>query len=149
MKEEVDIRLAGDHGAGVAELVSLLCGDDGDLVPRARHGILVGTDRSGQPVDLEPHAGGVLIAGSSGIGKSTVATALTERMVEKGLEFCVFDPEGDYSELENAISIGDAKTPPNVEEVEKLLRNLTANVVVNTQAMSLAERPPFFATLAA
>ena len=147
LKEEVDIRLAGDHGAGVAELVSLLCGDDGDLVPRARHGILVGTDRSGQPVHLEPHAGGVLIAGSSGIGKSTVATALTERMVEKGLEFCVFDPEGDYSELENAISIGDAKTPPNVEEVEKLLRNLTANVVVNTQAMSLAERPPFFATL--
>ena len=35
-------------------------------------------------VDLLPHHGNVLISGSSGIGKSTLAPALTERMAEKG-----------------------------------------------------------------
>jgi hydroxymethylpyrimidine pyrophosphatase-like HAD family hydrolase len=147
LKEEVDIRLAADHGAGVVELVGLVCRSDADLAPRARHGILIGNDRFDQPVYLEPHAGGVLIAGSSGIGKSTVATALTERMAEKELQFCVFDPEGDYEDLEHAVSIGDPRTPPNAAEAEKLLRTLTANVVVNTQSMSMAERPEFFASL--
>ena len=58
-------------------------------------------------------AASVLIAGKSGIGKSTLATALTERMAERQFEFCVFDPEGDYDELENAVSTGDAKSPPH------------------------------------
>jgi hypothetical protein len=98
-------------------------------------------------VFLEPNCGGVLIAGSSGIGKSTLATALTERMVEKGLEFCVFDPEGDYGELANAVSIGDADSPPVAEEAVKLLRTLGVNVVVNTQALALGERPGYFAAL--
>ena len=93
------------------------------------------------------YSGSVLIAGSSGIGKSTLATALTERMAERQFEFCVFDPEGDYEELEHAVSISDAATPPRIEETLKLLRQIRANVVVNTQALAVAERPPFFAKL--
>jgi len=68
-------------------------------------------------------------------------------MVEKEFEFCVFDPEGDYDELEHAVSIGDATTPPKIDEALKLLRQLRANVVINTQALAVAERPPFFAKL--
>jgi CO dehydrogenase nickel-insertion accessory protein CooC1 len=68
-----------------------------------------------------------LIAGSSGIGKSTLAAALTERMAEDHFEFCVFDPEGDYEELENAITVGDGKTPPNVDHGLRLLRQ-TASI---------------------
>jgi hypothetical protein len=52
----------------------------------------------------------VLIAGSSGIGKSTLATALTERFVEGKFQFCVFDPEGDYDGLEGAVRLGDGST---------------------------------------
>jgi hypothetical protein len=76
-----------------------------------------------------------------------LATALTERMVERKFEFCVFDPEGDYDELKRAVSIGDAATPPRIEETLKLLRQFSANVVVNTQALAVAERPPFFGKL--
>ena len=147
VKENVDIDLKADHGAGVAELISLLCSDEGTLVPSTRHAIVPGWTRDGEPLLLGLSAGGVLIAGQSGIGKSTIATALTEQMFEQGLEFCVFDPEGDYSELANAIVIGDAKTVPNLGEAERLLRSLSANVVLNTQAMSLSERPAFFASL--
>jgi HAD superfamily hydrolase (TIGR01484 family) len=116
VKAEADVVLDGARGAGVTELVQRICRDDAGIVPPQRHGLLVGHDARDEPVFLEPSCGGVLIAGSSGIGKSTLATALTERMVEKGLEFCVFDPEGDYDTLANAVSIGDTATPPVADE---------------------------------
>jgi HAD superfamily hydrolase (TIGR01484 family) len=147
VKAEADIRLAGDHGRGVIELVDAILREDARVIPRHRYALLVGLDREDRPVAVEPYHGSVLIAGSSGIGKSTLATALTERILEKSLEFCVFDPEGDYGELQHAVSIGDAKTAPNSETALKLLLELTANVVVNTQALGVQERPSFFAKL--
>lgn len=63
----------------------------------------------------------ILIAGSSGIGKATLATMLTEKMVDNGLQFCIFDSEGDYEKLENARGVGDIKSPPSLEQVCELL----------------------------
>jgi energy-coupling factor transporter ATP-binding protein EcfA2 len=147
VKEECDIVLENHHGAGVAELIELILRSDVRMLPAKRHGILVGEDTAGTDVYLEPHRGAVLIAGTSGIGKSTLATALTERMLEKSLEFCVFDPEGDYGELEGAVSVGDARNAPSLDESLALLRKLSANVVVNTQALRVEERPTFFAKI--
>jgi adenylylsulfate kinase-like enzyme len=48
------------------------------------------------------------IAGMSGGGKSTVAAGLLERVFERGIQFCLIDPEGDYAELKNTVSLGDA-----------------------------------------
>ena len=147
LKAQVDIVLNGDHGAGVAELALMIEEADSAIVPPQRHGVLVGCDANGNEVYLEPHLGGALITGSSGIGKSTLATALTERMADSKMQFCVFDPEGDYRSLEHSVTSGDATTPPLVDEVLDLLRKLHANVVVNTQALNLAERPGLFARL--
>jgi HAD superfamily hydrolase (TIGR01484 family) len=147
VKAECDIVLDDHHGGGVQQLVEMICSQDVRIVPPQRHGILVGRDRRNNDIILEPHRGTVLIAGSSGIGKSTLATALTERMAEKSLEFCVFDPEGDYSELDGAVCVGDAKSPPSPDESIALLRKLAANVVVNTQALRVPERPTFFAKI--
>lgn len=146
--EVVDIRLNGRAGDGTAELMRMVEREDDRVLPPKRNGLRLGTASvSGQDVYVTPGRGAVLIAGSSGIGKSTLATALTERMVEHGLEFCVLDPEGDYAELEHAVSKGDAKSPPVPDEVLDLLRKLGANVVVNTQALNLVERPEFFVKL--
>jgi hypothetical protein len=147
VKDEADIVLDKDHGAGVADLVAMIGRDDASIVPPERHGIEVGKDRDGRPVFIEPHLGSVLMAGTSGIGKSTLATALTERMHEKGFEFCVLDPEGDYAELENSLCVGSAKTAPDPDEALALLRKRTCNVVISTQALGSAERPTFFAKL--
>jgi HAD superfamily hydrolase (TIGR01484 family) len=147
VKEECDIRLDNHHGAGVVELLEMICQDDARIVTPRRHGLLVGKNRAGAEIFLASHRGSVLIAGSSGIGKSTLATALTERMCEKNLQFCVFDPEGDYSELEGAVSVGDARSPPSATESVELLTKLTANVVVSTQGLRIPERPAFFARL--
>lgn len=149
VKEGADIVLSRDHGEGVIDLIDLICEKDARLVSPERHGLAVGQDRKKREFYLLPECGSVLIAGSSGIGKSTLATALTERMLEKGLEFCVFDPEGDYTDLEHAVSIGNAKEPPVAEEALKLLQKTGTNIVVNTQALDIAERPAFFAGLLA
>ncbi|MGE5616614.1 MAG: HAD-IIB family hydrolase [Bacillota bacterium] len=144
VKSACDIVLDAGHGAGVAQLVEMIRRDDLGILPPRRHGLVLGQDAAGEDAIIEPGRGAVLIAGSSGIGKSTLATALTERMVEKSLQFCIFDPEGDYAELEGAVCVGDAKTVPGLEESLALARKLSANVVFNTQALRVAERPSFF-----
>ena len=146
IKESADVVLGADHGAGAIELIDRIIRDDARLLPPHRNGIRLGEDDVGVAW-LEPHRGTALIAGSSGSGKSTVATALTERMVERSFQFCIFDPEGDYDGLEHAVSVGDARTPPKQTEVLQLLKDLGTNVVVNMQGLGLADRPPFFAKL--
>ena len=147
VKATADIKLARERAAGVVDLLEMICRDDARIIPPERHGLLLGKLDSGKNVFLEPCRGSVMIAGSSGIGKSTLATALSERMVEKGFEFCIFDPEGDYDDLENAIAIGDSKIPAKVDEALRLLRKADVNVAVNTQALEPPERPAFFARL--
>jgi hypothetical protein len=88
VKATADLQLAKDHGAGVVELVHRICSKDSGIVEASRHGISLGIDRNGNEVLLKPFDGNVLISGSSGVGKSTLATALTERMAEKRFEFC-------------------------------------------------------------
>jgi HAD superfamily hydrolase (TIGR01484 family) len=147
LKHTVDIVLEGCWGHGVVELIEQTIAKDAGIIPAGRHGIRVGIDRSGGEVQIVPYVGSMLISGSSGIGKSKLATALTERMVEKQFQFCVFDPEGDYDELDHAISVGNVKTPPHEEQALKLLRKSATNAVVNTQALEIGVRPAFFAKL--
>jgi Helicase HerA, central domain len=89
---------------------------------------------------IQPHSGGALIAGLSGGGKSTLATALIERILALGFQVCVFDPEGDYAELRSAIVEGDAKAPPHLSQVIKVLERPHDSVVVNMVAVSVADR---------
>src|SRR5207302_2033636 len=70
---------------------------------------------------LSADGGAVLIAGSSGFGKSTLATALLEKLAAQGFQLCIVDPEGDYDELEPAIIVGDAKHEPVALEAMNIL----------------------------
>jgi hypothetical protein len=47
----------------------------------------------------------------------------------------------------NAVSVGDNKAPPNVNEGLNLLRKAEGNVVINAQSLAIADRPTFFAKL--
>lgn len=147
VKEGADLVTEGARGAGVVELMARIAEQDADIIGPDRHGIELGTFDDETVAFLQPHRGGVLIAGSSGIGKSTIATALTERMVERKFQFCVFDPEGDYLELADAVRLGDAKTVPAMEEAVDLLRQLDTNVVVCTLGIDPGGRPAYFADL--
>ena len=147
VKQACDLVTRGARGEGVVELIDRLVEQDAGMLLPHKHGVALGEDRQGREVYLEPHRGGILIAGTSGVGKSTIARALTERMTDKGFQFCVLDPEGDYQSLEGAVTVGDVKTAPSLEEVLELLRTLAANVVVNTLSVDVEQRPVFFSKL--
>ena len=143
VKAIADFHVA-DHGKGVQELARYLIDSDlqieGKSVPKARP--ILGTDTNGKEIAIDPLAN-VMIMGSSGGGKTTTVTAILEQFSKKGLQYCIIDPEGDYSEIADVVTIGDIKTPPSVEEAIKLLDNPAVNGVVNLLAVDLIERPAF------
>ncbi|HYD44650.1 MAG TPA: HAD-IIB family hydrolase [Phenylobacterium sp.] len=147
VKETADLVTQADHGAGVAEAIDALIADESAPTAKAaaRRAIALGGDPD---ASLRPDQGGVLIAGSSGIGKSTLATALIEKLAAQGFQVAVLDPEGDYAELADAVVLGDGRHPPVAEEALNLLaRPDDTPVAVNMLALPVRERPAFFAGL--
>lgn len=149
LKERADWVTQDSRGAGVVELIDQLV--DSDLEAFApsltRHHILLGTKEDNTEVHLQPYGASMLIAGTSGGGKSTLATGVLERLAEQGYQFCIVDPEGDYESFDGAVVLGDTDQPPNVTEVLDLLSKPDQNVVINLLGVKLEERSSFFAGL--
>ena len=149
LAERADWVTEGRCGAGTTELIDRLIKNDlADLAPRLkRHHILLGHDVDGSAVTLRPYGINILISGTTGSGKSTLATALVERLAERHYQICVVDPEGDYENFLNAVVIGSPKQPPDFEKVQRVLADPRENVVVNLNAVPLADRPAGFMSL--
>jgi HAD superfamily hydrolase (TIGR01484 family) len=149
LKDEADLVTNGARGAGVAELIETLLKNDVDAFhsSEAHSTVEVGVDAHDRPIVIRPHGFSALICGSSGGGKSTVATALLERIVERNFQVCVFDPEGDYSAFRSAVMFGDAKASPQLTEVLKLLERPEDSVVINMLAVPVEDRPALFSDL--
>lgn len=145
LKETADYVTREGHGAGVTEVVDLLLADETALAP-ARRLLTVGSSGDA-PVTLTPHGELVLAAGPSGSGKSTFAMALLERLAEAAYQFCVVDPEGDYTGIEGAVVLGDADRPPTVDEVASALSKPAASAVVGLLGLRLDDRPEFLDAL--
>jgi hypothetical protein len=142
LKEQADVVTQSDCGAGVGELIEQLVSTDlGSVEPRlTRHHILLGSRVDGQEEFLSPYGVNLLLAGSSGGGKSTLAIGLLERLTERHYQYCVIDPEGDYETLEEAIALGNVQRAPTVEEVLQLLESAKNNAVINLVGLPLSER---------
>ncbi|MGE3541245.1 MAG: HAD-IIB family hydrolase [Candidatus Tectimicrobiota bacterium] len=149
VQEKTDWVTAGDHGAGVEELIERIISTDlQDMEERlARYHIILGHDAAGHVLSLNPYGTNVLLAGSSQGGKTTLATGLIERIIDQHYQVCVIDPEGDYAELDNFIVLGDGNRPPSIGESIELLADPEQNVVLNLLGIRLEHRPAFFAEL--
>jgi HAD superfamily hydrolase (TIGR01484 family) len=148
LKDVADLVTAGDHGTGVAELIDEMIATDlrGWDDRLGRHHIAIGTCGD-KAVKIQPYGPGVLIAGPSASGKSTVATGFMEALGEQQYQVCVIDPEGDYESFEGCVALGGPNRPPAVDEILRVLENPEANVVVSMTGMAIAHRPPFFLEL--
>ena len=146
VKSEADMVTRGARGDGVRELIEqLLASDLAEVVQTsARHRVPLSDAAEGDGFFLRPNGGNLLVAGISGGGKSTMVTGVLERLAESGFQFCVIDPEGDYSELEGAVVLGDARQQPRIPELLEILRRPDSNAVVNMLDVDLADRPTFF-----
>lgn len=151
LKEAADWVTGSDHGDGVTELINRLLQNDLDGLDSRliRHYLDFGNRFDGTLFTIQPYRAGIIVAGASGGGKSTLSTFFLESLVSKQYQFCLVDPEGDYTELQGSVSVGDAEHLPVLEEVIKLLTNPRQNVVVNTLAIPLQDRPGFFNSLMA
>jgi hydroxymethylpyrimidine pyrophosphatase-like HAD family hydrolase len=138
-----------ENGDGVIELIDELIADDlrrmeGQL---PQHLILMGTRVDGTAVQVAPYGRNILVAGSSGSGKSTFTVALVERMIEKDYQVCIVDPEGDYGTLNDVVALGNQWRAPSVNEVLSILEDPKINLSVNLLGIPLEDRPGFFAQL--
>jgi hypothetical protein len=88
-----------------------------------------------------------MIAGTSGAGKSTLATGLLEQLMHRDYQFCIIDPEGDYSQMEGVTILGDAQRAPSITEIVEVLANPQQSAVANLLGVKLADRPGFFVGL--
>jgi HAD superfamily hydrolase (TIGR01484 family) len=150
LKQAADIVTTADHGAGVAELIDHILRDDlASFESRLkRQHVLLGTAQNGDEVRISPYGRNVLLVGTSGGGKSTLATGILERLAEAEYSFCVIDPEGDYEAFADAVSLGGATRPPTLDEICQLLAKPDSNGIVNLVGLPIADRPAFFASLA-
>jgi len=149
VKEHADLVTTGERGAGVIELIDrILVSDLSDLAPvPERHLLTVGTTATGDQVRVPIYGNTVMICGASGSGKSTLATALLEQLASREYQFCLIDPEGDFSTLDSAIVLGDAQHAPSAAEMLDVLSHPKRNLVACLLGLPVDDRPQYFQEL--
>lgn len=149
LKERSDFTTKADHGAGVIELINLVLSNDmrnlEENLLRAR--LTIGKEESGEEIYCGAFGTNILVAGSSGGGKSTFATGFLERLVQQGYQFCIIDPEGDYEAFQDIVSLGSSSREPEAEEVVRLLEHPGKNASVNLISVPFEERPRIFLSI--
>jgi hydroxymethylpyrimidine pyrophosphatase-like HAD family hydrolase len=151
VKQRADYVTSQPRGAGVEELIAKLLENDlADVQLKPERSILplgkpVGAKE--EMVGIPTFGGSVLIAGPSQSGKSSVTTGLIERIAERGYQFCLIDPEGDYDEFPEAVRLGDPTRAPVVDEIMQVLAEPDQNLTVNLLGIPLPDRPLFFSGL--
>jgi HAD superfamily hydrolase (TIGR01484 family) len=146
VKDYADLHTAAARGAGVTELITGWLTDPAAIFSGVRkHDIRLGEEtEGGRTVSLPSDRGAVLIAGASGVGKTTLTHLLIERMAAGGCQICIVDPEGDYDDLEHVIHLGDASRTPSPEDVLSVLDAPRASVTINLLGIDVPERPAYF-----
>lgn len=150
LKDRADVVTKGENGTGVEELIHELVEDD--LVRYdsrlTRHAIALGKrDVKGKDDLVSSQRNCILVAGASASGKSTAVSGILEQLARHEYQFCLIDPEGDFDNYADALTLGTAKQRPDISEVMRALEKPEQSVIVNLLAVPLSERPGYSATL--
>lgn len=151
VKKQADWVTASDHGDGIIEMATVLLDDDLSQMEEklSRHYLTLGHLTDGNSFSISPYRNGIMLAGASGGGKTTLTASFLESLIEKKYQFCLVDPEGDYTEFSNCVVIGDSEHSPQLDEIITILRDATQNVVICLLGIKLNDRPSFVKNLMA
>jgi hypothetical protein len=72
-----------------------------------------------------------------------------ERLIEKGYQICLIDPEGDFENAEEFFATGDAARGPSLDHLESALGDPDTQVVVNMVGVAVDDRAGLFARVLA
>jgi hydroxymethylpyrimidine pyrophosphatase-like HAD family hydrolase len=149
LKEHADMVTAASNGLAVEEIIGKLLADDlASLTSEVkRHNIFLGRTPDGKDFGFAPYDSRMIVAGPSGGGKSTIVTAMLERLIESQYQVCVLDPEGDYDDFAMCVALGGSDRVPAVSEIMKLLKNGRESISVNLLGVPLTDRPAYFVSL--
>jgi DNA helicase HerA-like ATPase len=148
LQDRADIVTKADHGSGVVEIIDQLI--ENDLQPYdailERSSVSLGTLKRDSAVGarVSPNRNSVLVAGASGSGKSSAVAGILEKATEQGYQFCLIDPEGDFGNFAETISIGSRVEAPAPDELATALKG-QQSIVVNLMAVPVRDRPAAFA----
>jgi hydroxymethylpyrimidine pyrophosphatase-like HAD family hydrolase len=150
LQAHADLVLAERDGQAVT---SFLLGDvmaGTERVPPRRHRLVAGVDDHGAPVTIPASQVNVLIAGSSGAGKSFVLGLLAEQLVDLDYSILVIDPEGDHASIESlpgVVRVGGGHPLPPPADVLRLLRHRFGSVVVDMSLVPHVEASAYLGEL--
>src|SRR5262249_1373577 len=147
LSAQADLVTTAPAGAGVRELIDgALLSDLVAFRPRLlARTVSLGVAQDGHEIRYPVRGPNLLITGGSGMGQSTLAGVLVERLVHDGYVICVLDPEGEYRTLTDHEGIvglsseaGDEAT--RAGEVEQLLRHRSTSVAIDLSGLDREEK---------
>jgi hypothetical protein len=141
LKDRADLVLQRDHGPGVADLIDRLLDDDLRSAEPGIERLRIELGRvDDAPIGI-PIRSRALLAGPSGSGKSSLVLAFLETLAASAYQFVLVDPEGDYEQLEDAVTLGSSDRAPSIEEIDKAMADPTRSVAVNLLGQAMEDRP--------
>jgi HAD superfamily hydrolase (TIGR01484 family) len=145
LRERADLVTETDHGEGVTALIERLLANDlaGLELRPGRDGANLGPMADGSMIRAATLGENILVAGASGGGKSKLLNGLIERIIKRGYQALIIDPEGDHNEMEGVLVLGTPKQPPTIDEIAGALARPARTVVANIIAVPLDQQPRF------
>ena len=143
LKLHADLVLAEPDGGGVAALLAAALARREPPIRPARRQVVLGSGDDGGWVRIPASGVDLLIVGGSGSGKSFAAGLVAEQLIALGYTVAAIDPEGDHvalGSLARAVALGGGPTPPDPEDVARIVRQSLTSVVVDLSLVSALER---------
>ena len=133
LKQHADLVLPLPNGKGVLDFLVSQVLPGTTLPPPPRRAIPLGRSPDGAPVGIVAAHQDLLITGASGSGKSYLAGALAERLLQRQYTICALDLEGDHLHLDRFANVtrlgGHHAAPPFGSQLDAVLRGGSSAVV--------------------
>lgn len=146
LQAAADGLVVGDGPASIAGWIHRITAAGVIHSASARRRTVVGRHDDGSLASLPARGQNILVTGGVGSGKSSFAGLLCERWLAQRYTICLFDAEGDYSELEalpGVLLLGADGRMPDVEDLVRVMRHADVSVIVDMVRLPLEQKRAF------